>query len=247
MTVWALASMVIIFIATAAATTRFWLRSARTKRLPEFSFASAATLLATGFLGWVASASLASSISEAARSRLSAAAVLLIALGASWVLVGTWRFYRPASRLAGLFSVASSLTLVAAWVVATRGGEPIELSHPSAAPVILALGQTGCFFWWGIESLLYHGKMKRRAQIGLVEPIECERFRLLGFGSLLIAGALALVPLSGWVLGSLPREVPALLAAIILLTAGGVLGLLSGLFAPHLFHRSPPEHERRSD
>jgi hypothetical protein len=246
MTIWVLTFMVFIFVAAAALTARLWLRSAKTKRLPEFSFAGAATLLAAGFLGWVASASLASSLSEAARSRLSAAAVLLIALGSSWVLVGTWRFYRPASRLAGIVSLASSLTLVATWVVLALGGEPIELSHPSAAPVVLALGQSGCFLWWGIESLLYYRKMRRRAQIGLAEPIECERFRLLGYGSVLIGGALALVPFSGWVLGSLPRDVPAVLAAIILLTLGGAVGMLSGLFAPHLFYRSSPKDVPRS-
>jgi hypothetical protein len=245
MAIWALTILVFIFIVGGALATHLWLRSARIGGLSGFGFASAVTLLLSGFIGWVGSASLGSSLSEAARANASAAAVLLVALGTSWVLVGTWRFYRPASNLAGALSLASSLALVVAWVVLAREGRPIELSDPSLAPLVLALGLAGCILWWGIESLLYYRKMARRAEIGLAEPVECERFRLLGYGSLLIAGALALVPLSGWVLDSVPREVPAVLVAIILLATAGAGGIISGVFAPRLFRSAPPHRDPR--
>jgi hypothetical protein len=240
MPLWAVGVLAFVLSAAGVLIFGLWRRAAETRRGAERFFAIFATLVVAGCIGWIASASLAATVAAERRFWLSAASEGLIALAFSMLLAGTWRLFRPTSLAAGAAAVAGIALLAGAWIAGVAEGSPLEPGAARVSAGILSAGRAIALAWWGAECLVYFSRMRRRLALGLADPDQTERFGYLGLGSILVTGALALVPISGWLLGRLPREVPAILATIVWLAAFGVVGILLGLLPGRWISRLPP-------
>jgi hypothetical protein len=131
-----------------------------------------------------------------------------MSVGAGSKYVFNWRVYHPRSYLL-LALVGVSCTLLATcfvWEYFATGFH--SLVRPGAS-YFLRLGlQVGCLLWGAGEALSYWGRMRRRARIGLADPVVANRFLLWGIG----AGAAGQGSLVGIVVqlhtGLAPIELP---------------------------------------
>jgi hypothetical protein len=111
-----------------------------------------------------------------------ATAQLAIAGGAVSAYVFTWRVFRPGSGWARAVVVAAAALFAVSFLGRLAGGGftlPLRLDpwmHLSSTNVIV------CLLWGAFESLRYYGLMRRRARLGLADPVLANRFLLWGLG-----------------------------------------------------------------
>lgn len=118
-------------------------------------------------------------------------AQLAVNLGAFAKLLFNGRVYYPGSRTARLAIGVGGVALLVAWIDVARGGFEIAAPGLRHVPLVAAL------LWGSFEALRYHGRMRRRARIGLGDPVVENRFLLWGLG----AGAAGLGSLVSMVAG----------------------------------------------
>ena len=139
-----------------------------------------------------------------------ATAQLAIGGGATSAYVFNWTVFRRDSALARAVVVAAGLLFVATFVARFLTGSyslPLRLdlwTHVSSANVIV------CMLWGSFESLRYYGLMRRRARLGLADPVLANRFLLWGLG-----------------IGS--AGLGSLIGNIVMFVTGTVMGELDGL------------------
>jgi hypothetical protein len=111
-----------------------------------------------------------------------ATAQLAISAGAVSAYLFNWHVFRPAAPAARAAVVAALLcfavTFVGRWL---SGGYTLPVRTDtwmlsSSANVIV------CMLWGAFESLRYYALMRRRARLGLAEPLLVNRFLLWGLG-----------------------------------------------------------------
>ena len=191
----------------------------RTRELPEFALGFG--LFAMGGVGYplMVAAVHGFGLSVPVREALLALQIALNVVGITAVAVFTRRVFRPAAPAAGAAVAAIALALggLAVWQGVSPGlwayiTDRAGAWNASAAVVIATLT------WSGLESLLYFAKLRRRARLGLADPLVTQRFGLWGV-SILTAGAISLaghvlemlgVPTVGSVVGALVVGPPGL-------------------------------------
>jgi hypothetical protein len=146
-------------------------------------------------------------------------------LGLALIYVFTWQVFRPAAAW-GRAAVAIGIACMAASLVASLhavAGAPADASSQAVArnPVFLGMaGYSGCFLWTAIEGLLQHRNARRRAALGLGDPVVANRFLLWGVFGLMATGINA-ASLAGNALGVDPSRSPLVLVPM------GVLGFVA--------------------
>lgn len=162
---------------------------------------------------------------------------LLIALGVVALAVGVWRIYRPSETWARNLCVALSLwVLGACWWTAMGDVLPTTVAATPANAFFVG-GRSAIYLWGGFEGIRYHRMLRRRAAIGLGDPVIAHQILLWGVFSLTM-GLLAVSSLSaGWVLGpAYAQWTPGLfLTPAITLIASICLWL--GFFPPAAYRR----------
>jgi hypothetical protein len=161
-------------------------QGARTRALPE---------LVLGFglfaMGGIATPAVALARAPLERDAATSATLLFVycavmALGAGGFTLFTQRVFRPAARWAKALAAALPAGMLAAmaWIGLGRG-----FAAELAAPGPASLASNVCLFaalgWSGWESLGHAARMKRRAALGLAEPVVVNRVRLWGVAMLL--------------------------------------------------------------
>jgi hypothetical protein len=129
-----------------------------------------------GFSVTVVSQLLAES-SPAASTLCYSLAQLAVSAGALAKLVFTWKVYHPHSRLARAFVLAGGLALLGAYLEMAWRGFPVEAPGLRHLPLVAAL------LWGSIEALRYRERMRRRARLGLGDPVVENRFLVWGIGA----------------------------------------------------------------
>ncbi len=104
-------------------------------------------------------------------------AQLAVSAGAFAKLVFTWQVYHPRSRLARGAVLAGGITLVGLYVHTAWRGFPVEAPGLRHLPLVAAL------LWGAIEALRYRERMRRRARLGLGDPVVENRFLVWGIGA----------------------------------------------------------------
>ena len=128
--------------------------------------------------------------------------------------------FRPASIVAWSLVVAAGVvaTTGMAGTVATRFAEWDADRVVSVHWTVMMVGAVVAgFLWSGLESLRYHWKLRRRLQLGLADPVVCNRFLLWGVGGLATVAGVAVVIVSlllGWRVVSHPVPVLGLACAL---------------------------------
>ncbi len=181
----ALSSLVFILVGTAVGV-RILQRARVDRSLPELAV-GVALVAFSGVTHPVAlaRAALAPHVGMAGHIALQLVSTAASCLTVFALYLFTWRVFRPDSRWAALlFAGGSALGLWAGAGAAALGfyggGVSPELAGQWIALQALSYGI--CFGWAGIESLVYHGRLRRRRRLGLADPLLVNRFLLWGVG-----------------------------------------------------------------
>jgi hypothetical protein len=102
-----------------------------------------------------------------------AAANALFTAGGVSLLLFAWTVFRPDSRWAWWLAWGGSSFVVASWLLAI----PLRL-YESELSMLLLLPVYASYLWVFFESLRYFLMLRRRARLGLTEPVLMNRFLL---------------------------------------------------------------------
>jgi hypothetical protein len=213
--VWA--GFLAFFVASLTVGVRLLLLWRRTRELPECLIGIAVLGIGpVGFGGLVAGTAMIRSGADPG----SAAVALTMALGTLAVYVGimakcvfNWQVYRPGSRSVRVTVIAIGLLLAGLYL---HMGIALGFVPPPTpdGPGLLQSGlQVGCLLWGSVEALRYWRKMRRRAAIGLSDPIVTNRFLLWGIGAAAAGGGTAVGTVASVVSGAPSLEIPWVVAS----------------------------------
>ncbi len=166
---------------------------------------------------------------------LFAAAHGILALSVPLLAIGTWRIFRPRSRVAAAMCVfiATQVALTWLWMLA---GDPLERSVqlPGA---LLQLGRGAAYGWAAAECFRHYARMRRRQAIGLADPLIAHQFWLWGVSAALLTAVYALGAYANGVHGIRLVEWPAGLLLAACLAMLGSVGIWLAFFPPKLYRR----------
>lgn len=156
-----------------------WLAK-KTRKLPEFTLGTSVIL--AGAIGWTAlliSREISAS-DPAAAEFLLAMGTLITNLGNVTLLVFIWRVYRPYSTrtvyviviLVVMMAVSTIYNSIIVGKTYAGPSEPIQWLGMSA--------RLATYFWGTLEAFVFWRKLKRRALIGLAEPVVANRVFMWG-------------------------------------------------------------------
>lgn len=158
----------------------------RTRKLPELLLALA--VLCVGFLCYAVgtAAKLLVVGSEETRSTFTMLGLGTEGFGQTMLVAFAWRVFHPKSKLAAGFAALLTAFIVGAYFGEVLSGEYLRYSDPqliSGPAVPLGLVARGLApTWMAFECFRFHGKLRRRAKIGLAEPLVVHRVALWGMG-----------------------------------------------------------------
>lgn len=109
-------------------------------------------------------------------------AQLAIAGGAVSAYVFNWRVFRPASAFAQGVVWAAAAAFLLAFAGRLVSGSYVLPMRLDLWTQLSSFNVIVCLLWGSFESLHYYGLMRRRARLGLVDPVLSNRFLLWGLG-----------------------------------------------------------------
>jgi hypothetical protein len=198
-------SQVAYLVAMATLGIRLALLARRTRQLPEALLA--VHFLASCTIGYVLQGSghaiaLEPDASPALFGPILAVGHLASVIGVGSVLVFNYRVFRRGTRLGVALLAIGAALLVGGYVgYAATGG----FSHGRANGFpywVLYAGFTATSVWTLVEPLAYFAALRRRARLGLADPVVANRFLLWGIGSaarfgMLVIGLIGMLSLTG--------------------------------------------------
>jgi len=167
----------------------------RTRKLPELLLSIA--LLFTGFLAFAVgtTAKIFVEGTEPLRRALVLAGLGTECVGVMALVAFSWRVFHPKSRAGTVFAVLVAAFIGAALIGEVSSDQYLRYSDsiPISGPwVPLGLAARGCGpAWVAFECFRYHAKLRKRARLGLAEPVVVRR--VAAWGIALGASALAYV------------------------------------------------------
>lgn len=144
----------------------------------------------------------------------------ILGAGTATIFVGVvakcvfnWRVYRPESATARTATFAVTLGLVGLYVhtAAVRDFLPAQtVDGPALFQTAL---QVGALFWGSAEAARYWLKMRRRAALGLADPVVTNRFLLWSFGAGAAGLGTAIGTLASWLVDLPSLQIPWVVAS----------------------------------
>jgi hypothetical protein len=212
-------------------------RSSRTGGWSERLFAFALLTLLAGFAGWVLHVSALGWLSQERVFLFYIGGEILTWIGCTALFFGTWRFYRPDSWVAIAVAALASAAHLTAVIHLALGGEVVEPCRLALAPMTVILGRALSFAWWGGESIVYYGKMKKRVAIGLADPVVASRFLMLGVAAFGVSACMLTVPATNWIFERAPREMPSVLAGLLVVASIALVCAYCAFLQPKAYQR----------
>jgi hypothetical protein len=205
-------------LASLAVSVHLLLLARRTRELPELLVGL--NLALTGVLGYPIATYARVTSDASLQTGLFVLHGVMSIVGHGSVVLFNWRVFRADERWARsvAFGYVGLLLVLFAWQTAAPGWPAYGRS--TAGPWrALPFGTLFVLGWAGVESLLYHAKLRRRLSLGLADPVTTDRLRLWSV-SMLSAFAISLTSL---VLRELGFPLTPVLSAVVV----GPLGLLA--------------------
>jgi hypothetical protein len=109
-------------------------------------------------------------------------AQLAISIGAVAAYVFTWKVFRPDSGPARAAVFAAAALFAVAFAGRLAAGSYTLPLRLDAWSLLSSANVIACLLWGSFESLRYHARMRRRARLGLADPVLANRFLLWGLG-----------------------------------------------------------------
>jgi hypothetical protein len=198
---------------------RLLLLARRTREIPEFVLGLG--LLLMGAVGYPLSTIARLEAFSHLQAPLFAIHSALTLLAQSGIALFNWRVFRPAEGWARALTFGFIGTLAAffVWQSLGPGWAPFARTDrgPWAAVEVYTLVALG---WAGVESLLYHLKLRKRLALGLADPIVADRLRLWAvsmFSAFACAACVSILRIAGV---PMTAELTGLLVAPLALTIG---------------------------
>jgi len=171
------------FVVSLVVGVRLLLLWGRTGELPEFLIGVG--VLGIGPVGF--GAMMIASVLKAGHPEVSA---LLFGLASATVSVGVfckcvfnWRVYHRVSRVVAGLTAVVGVVLVGVFGVRLLGAGFEPVSPPDGLTLCQSTTQIGCLLWGSGEALRYWLMMRRRARLGLADPVVTNRFLMWGIGA----------------------------------------------------------------
>lgn len=176
-----LASVVALFVVWNVVGVRMLLLARRTRGFPEFALGLG--LLLQAGLGYPLS--VVAQFSGAWETEIAALSSLFMNPGCLLIVTFTAHVFHPRSRLAWA-AVGAAAALLAVHGVGSAAGHAAA-DTPAARDAAMRfwgvwiLAVTGAAWGWtGVESLRYHARLRKRARLGMVDPVVRNRMALWG-------------------------------------------------------------------
>lgn len=156
----------------------------RTRKLPELLLATA--LLLIGFLAFAVgtTAKIFVEGTESLRRALVLTGLSIECVGVLALVAFAWRVFHPRSRSAALVALFFAGFVGVALFGEVSSGEYLRYADStpiSGRAVPLGLAARGCGpAWMAFECFRYHAKLRKRARLGLAEPVVVRRVALWG-------------------------------------------------------------------
>jgi hypothetical protein len=189
-------SMLFIGVVTFVVGVRLLLVARRTRQIPELAFGVA-------FLGGSLGAALAQigqrllwNDAGAPATAMNALCFALMVLSTIALLVATWRIFRPDRAWARGVCIAGSMVACAILPIRLASGDLSSAVIDTPAMLGFFTLRVALFSWTTFEALRHYGLLKRRAALGLADPVVTRQILFWG-----IAGASTLL-ISATVAGS---------------------------------------------
>jgi hypothetical protein len=170
-------------LASLVVSARLLYLASRTRELPELLIGG--NLLLMGGIGYPIAMLARSAADPSVQSGLCAAHGFTTILGQTSIVLFNWLVFRPDDprlrRLAaGFFAL---LVALFCWQTVSPGwaGYAARLAGPWR---VVAYTSPFVLGWAGLESLLFHAKLRRRLSLGLADPVTTDRLRLWAIAQL---------------------------------------------------------------
>lgn len=160
---------------------RLLLLARRTREVPELAIGGAIFAGGFGYALFIAGFSLRV-LPDATLRPVHALAVLALDLGLVSLALGVWRIFRPGSAWARGAFAASAVAMAVHVVASVLGYQPSGRRTAFVFWLFNAVG-AGAYLWAACECLRYHGLLRRRARLDLVDGELVSRFLLWGLAS----------------------------------------------------------------
>ena len=187
---------------------RLFRLASRTGGFPELALGAFAVSCALGNLGTLVAMRLDARDSDFA-NLIAASAQLLAMVGNLALALATWRIYRRGALWAAALVAATSLALLAGWTANVLSGRPARLTENSVWDLLVLGARIVIFAWWTAECFAHTAQLAKLRRLGLADAGIVRRAALAGGMGLAGGGAVAVLLVGGWLLGSDARTNPA--------------------------------------
>ncbi len=144
----------------------------------------------------------------------------VFALGFATVIAGViakclfnWKVYRPDSVTAEFVTGAIALVLGTLYMRAGFEHAFIPSDTVDGPVLVQSLVQVSALLWGSLEALHYWSRMRRRAALGLADPVVANRFLLWSFGAGAAGLGTAIGAAVSWYTGVASFKIPWLVAS----------------------------------
>jgi hypothetical protein len=177
---------------------RLLARGLRTRQVPELAIGVA--FVVGGVLGYapetvILSTDLLPTSTGHDVLLLTQIAIRVAAVGA---LLFTWWVFRADAIWAHALALALLAALVISWVAFPQTQSVAQDARDRLWYDVFTISRSVCVGWGSVESFLYYAKLRRRALIGLSDPLLTNRFLLWGVGLLSMTLLMASTLLASW-------------------------------------------------
>lgn len=205
----------------------------RTRQLPELLMGLGVLGIGPIGFGLIMFAAAAGASDPSAPSFAAGLSALAVAGGASAKAIFNWRIYHPRSNAVAVVSIAA-IGLLAVAVLGdamTTGFAPAAWMQPGWMLVRQVL-QISILLWGAGEAFGWWVRMRRRARLGMGDPLVASRFLLWSIGAGAAGGGSALGMVVGLVTGRGMDQLPELTLALSLLGMVSAISLWLAFATP---------------
>ncbi|MGH0037621.1 MAG: hypothetical protein ACQGVK_21535 [Myxococcota bacterium] len=171
------------FVVSLVVGVRLLLLWSRTRELPELLIGIGVLGIGPVGFGAMMAASVVEGSSPGAAAALYLAASLTVSVGVFCKCLFNWRVYHLQSRVCAAITGAVGLFLAGVLVHRLLGPGFRPVSPPDGLGLAQSATQVGCLLWGAGEALRYWLMMRRRARLGLADPVVTNRFLMWGVGA----------------------------------------------------------------
>lgn len=205
----------------------------RTRMIQELCIGSNLTAIALGGLILTAISTAAKTTGQPYPLVLYAIGLLAFVVHVAAVYAGTWSIFRPNEQWPVL-AVAAATALAAFWMVLALSGDSGRSEF--RATLMLSIRGTG-MAWAAAECFYCSAQLRRRAAIGLADPLVAHRIWLWGVGATAALVSISL-ELGSWVVYDHPLQSrPIGMHLMSLLGLIGTLAVYLAFFPPDAYAR----------